>query len=181
MQSELVAKYLTELKTKTGLSFEAIAEKSNRPVSTVKNLCTGKTEDPRLDTVAPVVYALGGSIDEMCNPGKTQDEMKKTSVLSLKDSYEYQTYLMKQSYDDQVNNIRSHHEQHHNDLKDNFEKRLSDKREIIECQKSQIEKLETANKTKTIIIIVLVAIFIFAFFGLLTMEIIHPEHGWIRY
>ena len=181
MQAELVAKYLTELKTKTGLSFEAIAEKSNRPVSTVKNLCTGKTEDPRLDTVAPVVYALGGSIDEMCNPGKSQDEMKETSVLSLKDSYEYQTYLMKQSYDEQVNNIRSHYEQHHNDLKDNFEKRLSDKREIIECQKGQIEKLEAANKTKTIMIIVLAAIFIFAFFGLLTMEIIHPEHGWIRY
>ena len=36
---ELVAEYLSSLKVKTGLSYEAIAKKSNSPESTVKNLC----------------------------------------------------------------------------------------------------------------------------------------------
>ena len=73
MKAELVAEYLTALRLKNDLTFEAIAERSKRSVSTVKNLCTGKTEDPRLDTVAPIVYAMGGSIDEMYNPEKSKD------------------------------------------------------------------------------------------------------------
>lgn len=177
MQADFVASYLTKLKNKTELSFEAIAEKSNRPVSTVKNLCNGKTEDPRLDTVAPVVYALGGSIDEMLHPDSDKDIVKEASVLSLKDSYEYQLSLMKSAYDEQINSIRSHYEQHHEDLKQNFEHRLSDKRELIDLQKTQISSLESVGKTKTLLIILLVSIFIILFI----MEILHPEHGWLRY
>ena len=90
MKAELVAEYLTALRLKNDLTFEAIAEKSKRSVSTIKNLCTGKTEDPRLDTVAPIVYAMGGSIDEMYNPDKSKDEIKETSVLAMKDIYENQ-------------------------------------------------------------------------------------------
>ena len=75
MDAKLVANYISTLKTKTGLTYEAIAAKSERSESTVKNLCNGKSEDPRLDTVAPIVYALGGSIDEMLNPGKSKDEI----------------------------------------------------------------------------------------------------------
>ena len=81
MKAELVAEYLTSLRLKNGLTYEAIAERSQRSVSTVKNLCTGKTEDPRLDTVSPIVYAMGGSIDEMYNPDKSKDEIKEISVL----------------------------------------------------------------------------------------------------
>ena len=44
MKAELVAEYLTALRLKNDLTFEAIAERSKRSVSTVKNLCTGKTE-----------------------------------------------------------------------------------------------------------------------------------------
>ena len=75
MDAKLVAKYILSLKEKSGLTYEAIAEKSQRSESTVKNLCSGKTEDPRLDTVAPVIYAMGGSIDEMYT-GKNKDEIK---------------------------------------------------------------------------------------------------------
>ena len=87
MREDLVAEYLTSLRNKTGLSYEAIAQKINGSESTVKNLCLGKTHDPRIDTIAPIVYALGGSIDEMYNRA-TKDEVKKTSITSLKDTYE---------------------------------------------------------------------------------------------
>lgn len=170
MKAELVAEYLTALRLKNDLTFEAIAERSKRSVSTVKNLCTGKTEDPRLDTVAPIVYAMGGSIDEMYNPDKTKDEIKETSVLAMKDIYENQLTAIKASYDEQVSNVRSHYEQHHQDLVDNFEKRLADKREIIEMQKKEIR----SNK---ILAWVCGAILI----ALLIAEVMNPNLGWLRY
>ena len=170
MKAELVAEYLTALRIKNGLTYEAIAEKSKRSVSTVKNLCTGKTEDPRLDTVAPIVYAMGGSIDEMYNPDKSKDEIKETSVLAMKDIYENQLAAIKESYDEQISNIRGHYEQHHQDLVDNFEMRLADKREIIEIQKRE-------SRASKIVAWVCGAILIL----LLIAEVMNPNLGWLRY
>ena len=192
MKAEIVANYLSSLKSKTGLTYEAIAEKSKRSESTVKNLCLGKAEDPRIDSVAPVVYALGGSMDEMLNPGKSKDELKEVSVAQLREMYEVQIATMKETSETHINNIRSHYEQHHEDLRDNYEKRLADKSEIIDLQnkhikkleeahQAEIKKLEEANKAKTKISTILSSIFIALFFILLIMEFLHPEHGWIRF
>lgn len=41
MDAKLVAEYLNQLKAKTGLIYEAIAEKSKRSESSVKNLILG--------------------------------------------------------------------------------------------------------------------------------------------
>ncbi len=170
MKAELVAEYLTSLRIKNGLTYEAIAEKSKRSESTVKNLCTGKTEDPRLDTVAPIVYAMGGSIDEMYNPDKSKDEIKETSLLAMKDIYENQLNAIKESCDEQISNIRGHYEQHHQDLVDNFEKRLADKREIIEMQKKEnISSKVAAWVCGTILVLLLIA------------EVMNPTLGWLRY
>ena len=170
MKAELVAEYLTALRLNNNLTYEAIAEKSERSISTVKNLCTGKTEDPRLDTVAPIVYAMGGSIDEMYNPDKSADEIKETSVLAMKDIYENQLNAIKESYDEQINNIRSHYEQHHQDLVDNFEKRLADKREIIEMQNKEHKLSKVASWIFGAILV-----------SLLIVEVMNPNLGWIRY
>lgn len=177
MKAELVAEYLTSLRLKSGLSYEAVAEKSKRSESTVKNLCTGKTEDPRIDTVAPIVYAMGGSIDEMYNPDKSKDEIKETSVLAMKDIYEYQLSSLKETSETHIQNIRSHYEQHHEDLKENYEKRLHDKREIIDAANAQIKELKKGNLIRNIIIGALGSIPIILFI----LEIMHPEHGWLRY
>lgn len=170
MKSELVAEYLTALRLKNDLTFEAIAEKSKRSVSTIKNLCNGKTEDPRIDTVAPIVYAMGGSIDEMYNPDKSKDEIKETSVLAMKDIYENQLDAIKASYDEQINNIRGHYEQHHQDLVENFEKRLADKREIIEIQKKDCKSSYIVSWILGFILI-----------ALLIAEVMNPNLGWFRY
>ena len=130
MDAKLVAKYILSLKEKSGLTYEAIAEKSQRSESTVKNLCSGKTEDPRLDTVAPVIYAMGGSIDEMYT-GKNKDEIKEISINSIKEIYELQLAEMTKTNENHINNIRSHYEQHREDVTNNYEMRLADKREII--------------------------------------------------
>lgn len=177
MKAELVAAYLSQLRLKTGFTYESIAEKSERSVSTVKKLCNGQTEDPRVDTVAPVVYALGGSMDEMLNPGKSKDEIKEVSVASLKEFYEFQIETMKETNEAHISNIRSHYEQHHADLKENFERRLADKRELNDSQREQIKELKRANFIKNLIIAFFATIFVVLFI----LEIMHPEHGWLRY
>ena len=177
MKAELVAEYLTALRLKNGLTFEAIAKRSNRSESTVKNLCNGKTEDPRLDTVAPIVYAMGGSIDEMYNPDKSKDEIKETSVLAMKDIYENQLNAIKESYDAQINNIRGHYEQHHDDLKENYEKRLADKRELIETKDAHIKSLEKEGRSHKIAFWICISLLV----GILILEVMNPNLGWIRY
>lgn len=170
MDKFLVAKYLSTLKEKTGLTYEAIAEKSNRSESTVKNLCSGKAEDPRIDTVAPVIYALGGSMDEMLNPGESRDELKEVSVAQLREMYEAQIATMKETSEMHIGNIRSHYEQHHQDLKENYENRLADKRDII---KNLERECRHAKILSWICVIVLVS--------LLIAEVMNPELGWIKF
>lgn len=170
MDAKIVAKYLSSLKEKTGLTYEAIAEKSKRSESSVKNLCLGKSDDPRIDTVAPVVYALGGSMDEMLNPGKSKDEIKEVSVAQLREMYEFQIATLKETSEIHINNIRAHYEQHHEDLRENYENRLTDKIELIntlerECLSSKI--------FSWICILVLVC--------LLIAEVMNPNLGWIKF
>jgi hypothetical protein len=80
-----------------------------------------------------------------------------------------------------VHDIRTHYEQHREDVTKNMEMRLADKREIIDMQNIQIAKLEETNKAKTKIIIFLSVILFVLFFGLIWLELMHPEHGWIRF
>ena len=144
MDAKIVAKYLTSLKEKYGFTYEDIAEKSGRPLSTVKNLFSGKTEDPRLDSVAPVTYASHGSIDEMLS-GKRVDEVQGISISSI-----YEQYIR--------------------EIKENYEKRLADKDEIIK------EKNSSKN-----FVTILACIGLTILVGLLIIEVIHPDLGWIRF
>lgn len=176
MDAKLVANYLTSLKEKNGLTYEAWAEKCNRSESTIKNLCTGKTEDPRLDTVAPVTYAGGGSIDEMFL-GKPKDKVKEFSIESLKELYEFQLAEYKTTEEAHISNIRAHYEQHRDDVKENYESRLADKREIIAQQEEHIKTLKKENLISKILTIICVAVLV----GLLIAEVMNPNLGWFRY
>lgn len=176
MDARFVANYLTRLKEKSGLTYEAIAEKSQRSESTVKNLITGKTEDPRLDTVAPVIYAMGGSIDEMYT-GKSKDAVKEISINSIKEIYEHQLSEIAKTSEVHINNIRSHYEQHRQDVKENYEKRLADKRELIDQKDNHIRSLEKEILSSKVFSWICVAILV----ALLIAEVMNPNLGWFRY
>ena len=176
MDARLVANYLTRLKGKSGLTYEAIAEKSKRSESTVKNLLSGKTEDPRLDTVAPVIYAMGGSIDEMYT-GNSKDAVKEISINSIKEIYEQQLLEVAKTSEIHINNIRAHYEQHRQDVTENYEKRLADKREIIEQQNKHQKTIERELLTYKILFFVFIAVLV----GLLILEVMNPDLGWLRF
>lgn len=177
MPTETLANYLNTKRVEAGLSYEAVATISNRPESTVKNLCTGKTEDPRLETVIPVMQAVGGSFDEMLFPEKTKDEIKGTSVLALKDIYEFQLSSVKQTSEEHIHNIRSHYEQHHEDLKENYERRLADKRELIDTKDAHIKALERECISSKIFSWICVLVLV----SILIAEVMNPNLGWLRF
>lgn len=171
----LLAKYLTAKRLENHLTVEAIVATSEIPESTVKNLLSGKSKDPQLSTIIPVMEAVGGSFDEMLNVNK--GEAKEGSVLALKDIYEYQLSVIKETNEEHIHNIRAHYEQHHEDLKENFEKRLSDKREIIDSCNKHIATLEKECRSSKIAFWICVAVFI----AVLVAEVMHPSLGWVRY
>ena len=162
MDARIVAKYLLAIKEKNSLTYEAIAEKSGRSESTVKNLCSGKTEDPRLDTVAPVIYAVGGSLDEMYT-GKSKDAVKEISISSIKEIYEQQLIDISKTHESHIANIRAHYEQHREDTISNYERLIK-------------EKSSQANFFK-----LLACIGLGILICLLILEVANPNLGWLRF
>lgn len=177
MPSETLSHYLNEKRVQNGLTYEAVANISNIPESTVKNLCTGKTKNPGIETILPIMNAVGGSFDEMLSEGKSKEEVKETSILALKDVYEYQLAALKETNEEHIHNIRSHYEQHHEDLKENYERRLSDKRELLESYKEHIQTLEKECRNTKIALWLCVVVFI----AVLIAEVMNPNLGWFRF
>lgn len=176
MPLEKLSSYLNEKRVQNGLTYEALANISNIPEPTIKNLCSGKTKNPGIETIIPIMTAVGGSFDEMIN-GKNNDEVKETSIIAIKDVYEYQLAALKETNEEHVHNIRSHYEQHHEDLRENYEKRLSDKRELIESYKEQIQNLKKEGHFTKIALCVCIVVFI----TVLIAEVMNPSLGWVRF
>lgn len=177
MFGELLGKYVNKKRLDNELSYEAVAKKSNIAESTVKNICTLKTDNPSMATAIPLVEAVGGSFDEMLHPEKNKDEVKEAAVLALKDVYEFQIASMKETNETHIANIRSHYEQHRQDYMENVEKRLADKLELI---KAKNEHIKTLNKACLILGLSL-GVCVLILVTLLIAEVMNPNLGWFRY
>lgn len=185
MLAEIIANYINKKREIKDLSINDLATKSNSAEGTVKNLCTAKVDNPGLKTMIPIMEVVDGSFDEMLFPDKHKTKIDESSIVALMSA-------IRETNGEHIHDIRTHYQEHREDMRENYEKRLADKREIIELQKAQIQnlqtthqkeiiKLEKSNKSKTKIIIALTSIFIVLFFGLFILEMLHPEHGWIRF
>ena len=166
---KLLANYLVKKIKENNLTIEFVAKESNTPVSTVKNLCSGKTSNPGLLTSLPVIYASGGTPEEMLW-GENQDAVKEFSINSIKEMCEQAIAELTKTNEIHVANIRAHYEQHRDDVTTNYEKRLEDKREIINEKDKQIKLFKTIAAIGYSILI-----------GLLIFEVMNPELGWIRF
>lgn len=56
---------LVQLKEKSGLTNQQIADKSGVPLSTVTRVFNGQTDNPNYQTVANIVIAMKGSLDDI--------------------------------------------------------------------------------------------------------------------
>lgn len=187
------------------LTYDDLEARTNVSKDTIKNILTGKTKNPGVESLNPICIELGISIQKVLR----QDEKSameaqgiqdgNAAILALKEIYEAQLSAQKATSEAHIANIRAHYEQHHEDLVDNFEKRLSDKREIIDILKEENAQLNAklqeqenfynaklqAQAKETLIgnwiRNIIIALFVIGTIVLLVLEFIHPTHGWIRW
>lgn len=174
MLKEIIGNYVNKKREIKGLSINALATNCKLAEGTVKNICLLKADNPEMKTMIPIMDEIDGSFDEMLHPEKFQERISGDAIVALMSA-------IRETNGEHVHDIRTHYEQHREDVTKNMEMRLADKREIIDMQNAHIAKLEKTSKTKTKIIIALSSIFIVLFFGLFMLEMLHPEHGWIRF
>jgi predicted transcriptional regulator len=129
------------LKDTGHFSYEDIANLSGIPVQTVRNIITGKTPDPRFGTVAKMIIAMGGDLNEIIGYEKKK-EIEVNSTVSLKETYEMRIADLIKSYEDRIEDVKAFCEQRVadvqkccelrlNDMKLNYEERLTEQREML--------------------------------------------------
>ena len=84
----MVKDYLNQLKNNGKYTWSDIANISGIPETTLRKIFSGETADPRFDTVAKIVTALGGSLDDVLDKTKKGEQLETNTIFSLKEVYE---------------------------------------------------------------------------------------------
>lgn len=168
LDEKFIAKYLTKIFKETGNTIEKISQKWNIPETTIKNICSGKTENPGIITIATLVYAANGSLDIMC--GKSKEEIDENIKKLMLEMYEFQLAEQRKTEEAHIANIRTHYEQHRDDTISNFERLLAEK----DCH------IKFFKKT-AFISFILACIGFAILIGLLILEVSNPSLGWIKF
>lgn len=154
----MILNYLNALKNKGNFTFETISNLSGIPEATVKNIFTGKTEDPRFETVSAIVLSMGGSLDAIYSAAKKED-VEANAVIAIKEAYEERIAVIKEQYEHRLIEKDKHYE-----------------RLLLEAEK-HIETIKLDKRWFRIGFVV--SIFIFAL--LCIAELLNPNLGWFRY
>ena len=160
---------LNEIRIQKGLTIEALAKSCDMSDSTVKNVLSGKTEDPRLSTLAPIAKALGVTLDELIYP-KGEEKQKEPSIIALKDMYEYQLASKTEHYESQIEQIKKYYEHI-------IEEKVNHYERLLQEAEKHIETIKLDKRWFRIGFVV--SIFIFAM--LCIAELLNPNLGWFRY
>lgn len=134
--------YILALKDAGNFTFEDMANMSGIPLSTIRNICSGKTPDARFGTIAKLVISLGGDLNELVGYEKKK-EIEVNSTVSLKETYEMRIADLIKSYETRIEDIKALCETRIADvkkccetrladMKQNYEERLNDHKEMFQ-------------------------------------------------
>ena len=154
----MIVNYLNALKTKGNFTYETISNLSGIPESTIKNIFSGKTEDPRFETVSALVAAMGGSLDAIYSAAK-QEDVEANAVITIKESYEQR-----------IADIKEHYEHRLREMKDHYELRIEEINEHLDTTKLDKRWFRIAC---------VISVLIFAM--LCVAELLNPNLGWFRF
>ena len=129
--TEKAKEYILALKEAGNFTYEDIANLSGIPIQTVRNICTGKTPDARFGTIAKIVIALGGDLNELIGYEKKK-EIEVNSTVSLKETYEMRISDLIDSYDRRIEDIKELCEMRIMDVQKCYEARIADTKKIYE-------------------------------------------------
>jgi DNA-binding Xre family transcriptional regulator len=131
---EKVKDYLVALKNAGDFTFEDIANISGIPITTIRNIYSGKTPDARFGTVAKIVISLGGDLNELIGYEKRK-EIEINSTVSLKETYEMRISDLIKSYEERIEDIKELCEMRIADVQKCCETRIADIKQIYEVKK----------------------------------------------
>lgn len=123
--------YLLALKEAGNFTFEDMANVSGIPLSTVRNICSGKTPDARFGTVAKLVLSMGGDLNELVGYEKKK-EIEVNTTVSLKETYEMRIADIIKSYETRIEDIKALCEARIEDVKKCCEVRIADMKQNYE-------------------------------------------------
>jgi transcriptional regulator with XRE-family HTH domain len=166
----MLTTYLNTLKEQGNFTFDDIENLSGIPKDTIKNIFSGKTKAPGTETLAPIVYAMGGSLDAAFGHGKKEDT---NSLTILKELYENHLADVKEHYEHRLAEMK----EHYNELKENnaamkerHEERIAEINEHIETIKLDKRWFRIATCASVVALV-----------AFCMLEILTPGMGWLRY
>ena len=92
----MVKDYLNTLKAKGNFSWSDLSNLSGIPDATIRKIFSGETADPRFETVAKLVTAMGGSLDELIK-GNKEEVADMNAIIAIKEVYEARIKDIKES------------------------------------------------------------------------------------
>ena len=87
----MLSEYLKKLKNTQNLTNQDLADASGVPIGTINRIMAGQTDNPSFQTVADIVTALGGSMDDLVEPvvsGKVEEKNEESNEESHEESHE---------------------------------------------------------------------------------------------
>lgn len=137
-----VREYIQALMKAGNFSYEDAANLSGIPAQTIRNIVTGKTPDPRFGTVAKIIIALGGDLNEIIGYEKKK-EIEVNSTVSLKETYEMRIADLIKSYEERIEDVKKLCDQRVEDAQKNCEMRLGDMRKVYEERIAELKAMYT--------------------------------------
>lgn len=134
-----VKEYMLALKDSGSFTYEDIANLSGIPLQTVRNIFTGKTPDPRFATIAKIIIALGGDLNEIIGYEKKK-EIEVNSTVSLKETYEMRIADLIKSYDARIDDVKAFCELRIADIQKCCDLRLADMKALYEERLAELRK-----------------------------------------
>jgi predicted transcriptional regulator len=168
----MLVNYLNTLKEQGNFTFDEISNLSGIPKDTVKNIFSGKTKDPGIETISKIIYAMGGSLDGIYNRNK-KESADTNSMLMLKEMYENHLADVKEHYEHRLAQMKEHYielKESNVEMKERHEERIAEINEHIETIKLDKRWFRIATCAS---VVALVAFCI--------LEILTPGMGWLKY
>jgi len=104
-------KYLEELRKNSALTHQQIAELSGVPVGTVSRILAGQTKDPGFCSIAGIVVAMGGSLDEFIGIIREHHTPNTSEVrTSQPDAYDKALTASRDAFTHAYESIQDQHE-----------------------------------------------------------------------
>ena len=138
---EKAREYMHALKEAGNFTYEDIANLSGIPLQTVRNIFSGKTPDARFGTVAKLVTAMGGDLNEVVGYEKKK-EIEVNSMVSLKETYEMRIADLINANEKRIEDIKALFETRILDVHKCCETRLADMKQYYEERIKELLKLQ---------------------------------------